>query len=79
MSNEGSSALEIQQRVQKGKIAIRQLHSILWNKTINKDVKRMIYKTIVESIVLYGAELWKIPNRSENKLKAMEINFWRRS
>ncbi|PSN48631.1 hypothetical protein C0J52_12701, partial [Blattella germanica] len=75
----GSSALEIQQRVQKGKIAIRQLHSILWNKTINKDVKRMIYKTIVESIVLYGAEVWEIPKKSENKLKAMEMDFWRRS
>ncbi|PSN49421.1 hypothetical protein C0J52_23133 [Blattella germanica] len=39
----------------------------------------MIYKTIVESIVLYGAEVWEIPKKSENKLKAMEMDFWRRS
>ncbi|PSN33847.1 hypothetical protein C0J52_24246 [Blattella germanica] len=29
--------------------------------------------------MLYGAELREIPKRSENKLKAMEIDLWRRS
>ena len=79
MSNEGSSALEIQQRVQKGKTSIRQIQSIIWNKNINKGVKRRIYKTKVENIVLYAAELWEIPKKSENKLKVLEMDFWRRS
>ncbi|PSN48004.1 hypothetical protein C0J52_18589, partial [Blattella germanica] len=79
VSNEGSSALEIQQRVQKEKISIRQLDSIIWNETINKDVIWRIYKTIVESIVLYGAEIWEIPKRNKNKLKVMEMDLRRRS
>lgn len=79
MSNEGGSEIEIRHRMQKGRVAIKQLHSIIWNNTIHKDIKRRIYKTIVESIMLYGAELWEVSKKNENKLKAVEMDYWRRS
>lgn len=79
ISNRGGSDDEIKLRITKGKVAIRQLHTIIWNKNIRNNVKNRIYKTIVEGITLYGSEVWEISKRNEGKLKAMEMEFWRRS
>jgi len=79
LTDQGGSEEEIKHRIRQGKSAIRQLHSIIWNKNIANKVKIRIYKTIVESISLYGAELWEISKNNEKKLKAMEMEFWRRS
>src|SRR5215510_9760197 len=39
----------------------------------------MIFSTIVESIVTYGSETWEINKRNEKRLKALEMDFWKRA
>jgi len=39
----------------------------------------MIFSTIVESIITYGSETWEVNKRNENRLKAVEMDFWRRA
>lgn len=75
----GGSTQDIQSRISKGKVAIRQLHPLIRNQTLSKNVKRRLYKTIVESIATYGSEVWEISKGNENKLTAMEMDYWRRS
>jgi len=41
--------------------------------------KQMIFSTIVESIITYGSETWEVNKRNEKRLKAMEMDFWRRA
>jgi hypothetical protein len=36
------------------------LNSVLWNKNILHSTKLLIYKSIVKSILAYGAETWSI-------------------
>ena len=40
---------------------------------------KKIFSTILESIVTYGSETWEINKRNENRLKALEMDFWRRA
>ena len=39
----------------------------------------MVYNTIIENILLYGAEIWTISKKSEKKFLATEMEYWRRT
>jgi hypothetical protein len=41
--------------------------------------KKMLYSTITENIVLYGAEMWEITEVNKKKLQAFQMDFLRRS
>ena len=55
------------------------LNSVLWNRQITRKNKLLIYNSIVESIVTYGAETRKFNKNLELKLMSMEMDFLRRS
>jgi hypothetical protein len=38
-----------------------------------------MYQALVQSILLYGAEIWTLSTQQANKLLTTEIDFWRRS
>jgi hypothetical protein len=38
-----------------------------------------MYQTLVQSILLYGAETWTLNTQQANKLLATDMDFWRRS
>lgn len=42
-----------------------------------KRIKKLIYSSIEESILLYGAETWTISQANGRKLLAMEMDFWK--
>ena len=58
---------------------INALNSIWWHKNITKNRKLYIYQTIVQSILVYGAELWQIPTREINNILSTEMDVLRRS
>lgn len=72
----GTYEEEIKSRIGQGRQAIRTLHSVIWDKTLTKRIKRLIYKTIVEPILTYGAEVWTITEQNKKKLKAAEMDYW---
>jgi hypothetical protein len=63
----------------QGKKAIQLLNSILWSKKVQKKTKMMLYSTIIESMGLYGAEIWEITEANKKKLQAFQMDFLRRS
>ena len=48
-------------------------------KNITKNRKLYIYQTIIQSILVYGAEVWQIPTRERNKILSTEMDVLRRS
>lgn len=78
ITSQPDSQEEIRARIGQGRTAIRQLNSVLWSRKITKHVKRRIYKTIIESISTYGSELWVLNETNKQKLRAMEMDCWRR-
>jgi hypothetical protein len=53
------------------------LNSILGSSNILGKIKTIIYKSIVESITLYGSETWSLNRRQQNKLLATEMDYWK--
>jgi hypothetical protein len=62
----GDNTTEMKQRISQTRQAINALHSIWWHKNITKNRKLYIYQTIIQSILMYGAEVWQIPTREVN-------------
>ena len=46
---------------------------------ITKNRKLYIYQTIIQSILVYGAEVWQIPTREINEVLSTEMDMLRRS
>jgi hypothetical protein len=44
-----------------------------------KNRKLYIYQTIIQSILMYGAEVWQKPTREINKILSTEMDVLRRS
>ena len=55
------------------------LNSVLWSKNIVHNTKRIIYNSLVESVILYGAETWTLDRPHANKSLATEMDYWRRA
>ena len=72
-----SSSKEIRNRITQTRKAINT-NSIWRNKDITKNIKLYIYKTITQSILTYGSEVWQIPNRELNRILATEMHVLRR-
>ena len=79
ITKEGNSNEDIDNKIIQGTKAIGKLNSVLWNDKINLKTKKMIFSTIVESIVTYGSETWGINRINEKRLKALEMDYWRRA
>jgi hypothetical protein len=73
----GATTLEIEKRTSEGRRVIGMLNSVLWSKTILHKTKQLMYQTLDQSILLYGAETWTLNTQQENKLLATEMDFWR--
>ena len=75
----GDNTTEIEHRISQTRKAINALNSIWWHKNINKNRKLYIYQTIIQSILVYGAEVWQIPIREINKILSTDMDVLRRS
>jgi len=75
----GDNTTEINHRISQTRKAINALNSIWWHKNITKNRKLYIYQTIIQSILVYGAEVWQIPTREINKILSTEMDVLRKS
>ncbi|XP_073969247.1 uncharacterized protein [Rhodnius prolixus] len=79
ISATGSSELDIQKKIVKGKLAIQLLNSVLWSKSIRMEIKKRLFHVFLANITLYAAETWSLTKKMEDRLLALEMDFWRRS
>ncbi len=40
-----------------GEESNKNLHSVIWNSNIRQEIKKRIFHTVVENIVLYGGDM----------------------
>ncbi|XP_030757625.1 uncharacterized protein LOC115883405 [Sitophilus oryzae] len=73
--NKTNSGNEMQERVNKGRTVARTLTSLPWNKQIKRSTKKRIYSSIVQSVTLYGSEIWDVTKANKNKLMTTEMDF----
>jgi len=75
----GDNTTEIKHRINQTRKGINALNFIWWHKIITKNKKLYIYQIIIQSILVYGAEVWQIPTREINKILSTEMDVLRRS
>jgi hypothetical protein len=51
------------------------LNSVLWSKNILHKTKKLMYHALVQSILLYGTEIWTLNTQQANKLLATKMDF----
>ena len=79
LTQDGRTDQAIRERNTLARKAIAMLNGILWDQRISKDNKRRIYNAVVKSILTYGCEVWQLKKRTQDMLRATEMDFWRRS
>lgn len=76
MELDGASNMDTRKRTCDGQRTVWILNSILWSRNIiNKN--KTIYNTIVENLVLYGAETLPI-NIHQKRMLLTGIDYWQR-
>lgn len=79
ITSTGTCQKDIDSKIALGKQATKILHGLLWSKNISKVVKKMMFQGIVENIMLYGAEMWPITQKTRDRIRTVELDFMRRS
>ena len=75
----GDNTTEIKHGISQTRKDIKALNSIWWHRNITKNRKLYIYQTIIQSILMYGAEVWQIATGEINKMLSTEMDVLRRS
>ncbi|XP_050502979.1 uncharacterized protein LOC126882213 [Diabrotica virgifera virgifera] len=79
ISKEGTTKRDIEKRTQQGKKAVNILSSLLWSKDIRQETKLTIYRTLVEPIMTYGAEVWQMTKKERKRIEVVEMDYLRRA
>ena len=77
-SNDNGTSKEIKSRIKKARVTFCQLKNIWKSTKLNTHTKLKIYKSNVKSVLLYGAEIWRITNQYLNILSVFHNNCLRR-
>ena len=78
LSKDARSKEEIERRILIAKNAFNNMKNLLTNNGINMTTRVRALKTYVWSTLMYGSESWTLNREMKNKLKAVELWFYRR-
>jgi hypothetical protein len=56
------------------KVAMQRQYGILWNKSTCKEIKKTIFHSIAEIILLYGGEMWPMVGKSRGKVRTISFD-----
>src|SRR5215469_16719302 len=78
-TKDGRDTKNIRHRVTQARKIIGTLNAIWWSKDITKNRKKMIYNSMVKSVLIYGAETWSLYEDDRRRINATEMDALRRS
>jgi hypothetical protein len=72
LTNQNSIHEEIKSRLQSGNACYQLVQNLLSSRSLSKNTKIRIYRTIILPVVLYGCENWSVTLREEQILRVFE-------
>jgi hypothetical protein len=69
---------EIKRRLNSGNACYHSVQNLLSSRLLSKNVKIIIYKTIILPLVLYGRETWSLTLSEEHRLRVFENRVLRK-
>ena len=76
-NEKGGTEGELKERISKFSRNVGMLYPLLGEKSIAREVKVLIYTTILRPILLYGSECWTLNTAQKSKVKAAEMRVMR--
>ena len=76
LTNDGRCTCEIRSRIAMAKAAINKKN--LLTTTMDLNLRNKLVKSYILSMVLYGAETWKLWAADQKHLESFEMWCWRR-
>jgi len=78
LTNQNCIAEEIKSRLRSGNACYHSVQNRLSSRSLPKNLKIKIYRTIILPVVLYGCETWSLTLREKRKLRGFENMVLRR-
>jgi len=78
LTNDGRCTCEIKSRIAMAKAAINKKKN-LFTTTMDLNLRNKLVKSYILSMVLYGAETWKLWAADQKHLESFEMWCWRRT
>ena len=77
ITDDGRCEVDIKVRIAMAKEAFNKRKELL-TRRMRLNLKKRIIKTLIWSVLLYGAESWSLRKKDVKKLEAFEMWIWRR-
>ena len=78
LTNQNSIQEEIKSKLKSGNVCYHSVQILLSSSLLTKNVKIMIYRSIILPVVLYGCETWSLTLMEERTLRVYENRALRR-
>jgi len=78
LTNQNYIQEEIKSRLKLRNACYCSVQNLLSSRLLSKNLKIMIYRTIILPVVLYGCESWSLTLREERRLRVFENGVLRR-
>jgi hypothetical protein len=78
LKDQSSVQEEIRSRFKLGNVCYHSVQNLLSSRSLSKNLKNKIYKTIILPVVLYGCETWSLTLREERRLRVFENRVLKR-
>ena len=78
LTNQNSIPEEFKSRLRLGNACYHLVQNLLSSRLLSKNLKIMVFRTIILLVVLYGCETWSLTLREERKLRVFENMVLRR-
>ena len=78
VTKEGGGTEDIKKRLSKARGAFFNLKKIWNTRSIGRNTKNKLFKTLVRPVLLYGCEAWKLTVAEEKKLDRFQFTCLRR-
>jgi len=73
----GSNLISMESINCQARKIIGALNGVWWSKNITRNRKKMIYNSMVKSVLIYGAETWSLYEDDRTRINATEMDALR--
>jgi hypothetical protein len=70
---------EIERRLNSGNACYHSVQNLFSSRLLSKNIKIIIYKTLILSVLLNGCKTWSLTLREEHRLRMFENRVLRRN
>lgn len=77
VNSNGTMEGEIEERIRSYSRGVGQLYPLLRNRHVTRQVKTLIYTTILRPVLLFGSESWTLTTRTRSRIVAAEMRVLR--